>query len=234
MIIGVPKEVKDHESRVGITPAGVKALTDAGHKVLVEHNAGGLSSFTDDEYQAVGAEIVGDAYNVWRNADMVVKVKEPIEKEYVYFREGLVLFTYLHLAPIRGLTDKLLESKVIGIAYETVRDRQNTLPLLTPMSEVAGRMSVQVGASYLEKEKGGRGILLGGVPGVPPANVCIIGGGIVGTNAAKIAVGMGAHVTLVDVSLNRLRELDDIFVGRLHTLASNSYNVTCAPMPTAI
>src|SRR5580658_2001222 len=170
MIIGVPKEVKDHESRVGITPAGVKALTDAGHKVLVEHNAGALSSFTDDEYQAVGAEIVGDAGNVWGNADMVVKVKEPIEKEYVYFREGLVLFTYLHLAPIRDLTDKLLESKVIGIAYETVRDRQSTLPLLTPMSEVAGRMSVQVGASYLERERGGRGILLGGVPGVAPAN----------------------------------------------------------------
>src|ERR1700729_3126246 len=158
MIIGVPKEVKDHETRVGITPAGVKALVDAGHKVLVETNAGRLSSFTDDEYQAVGAEIVGDAGNVWGNADMVVKVKEPVEKEYVYFREGLVLFTYLHLAPIPGLTDKLLESKVIGIAYETVRDRQGTLPLLTPMSEVAGRMSVQGGATYLEKARGGRGV----------------------------------------------------------------------------
>jgi len=161
----------------------------------------------------------------WGNADLVVKVKEPIESEYVFFREGQVLFTYLHLAPLPGLTDELLNKKVIGIAYETVRDRQNTLPLLTPMSEVAGRMSVQVGATYLEKERGGRGILLGGVPGVAPANVTIIGGGVVGTNAAKIALGFGAKVTLVDVSMNRLRELDDIFGGRLYTLASNSYNV---------
>jgi len=225
MIIGVPKEVKDHESRVGITPAGVKALTDAGHKVLVEHNAGALSSFTDDEYQAVGAEIVGDAYNVWRNADMVVKVKEPVPTEYYHFREGLVLFTYLHLAPLRELTQSLLDKKVTGIAYETVKDRAGTLPLLTPMSEVAGRLSVQIGAAYLEKEHGGRGVLLGGVPGVPPGNVCIIGGGIVGTNAAKIALGMGAKVTLVDLNLNRLRELDDIFSGRLYTLASNAYNL---------
>jgi len=225
MIIGVPKEVKDHESRVGITPAGVKALVDAGHKVLVETNAGRLSSFTDDDYQAVGAEIVGDAGNVWGNADMVVKVKEPVEKEYPYFREGLVLFTYLHLAPIRGLTGALLSKKVTGIAYETVKDAAGTLPLLTPMSEVAGRLSVQIGAAYLEKEHGGRGVLLGGVPGVSPGNVCIIGGGIVGTNAAKIALGMGAKVTLVDLNLNRLRDLDDIFSGRLYTLASNAYNV---------
>ncbi|HZL27669.1 MAG TPA: alanine dehydrogenase, partial [Acidobacteriaceae bacterium] len=225
MIIGVPKEVKDHESRVGITPAGVKALVDAGHKVLVETNAGRLSSFPDDEYQAVGAEIVGEAGNVWGNADMVVKVKEPVEKEYAYFREGLVLFTYLHLAPIRGLTDALLSKKVTGIAYETVKDAAGTLPLLTPMSEVAGRLSVQIGAAYLEKEHGGRGVLLGGVPGVSPGNVCIIGGGIVGTNAAKIALGMGAKVTLVDLNLNRLRELDDIFSGRVYTLASNAYNV---------
>jgi alanine dehydrogenase len=161
-------------------------------------------------------------------SEMVVKVKEPIEREYVFFREGLVLFTYLHLAPLPVLTDKLLESKIVGIAYETVRDRQGTLPLLTPMSEVAGRMSVQVGATYLEKERGGRGILLGGVPGVPPAHVCIVGGGVVGTNAAKIALGFGAKVTLVDVNLNRLRELDDIFSGRLYTLASNSYNLALA------
>jgi alanine dehydrogenase len=228
MIIGVPKEIKDHEARVGVTPAGAKALVEAGHTVLVETHAGSESGFPDHDYQDAGAEIVGEAGHVWANAEMIVKVKEPIEREYVFFREGLVLFTYLHLAPLPVLTDALLKSKVVGIAYETVRDRANTLPLLTPMSEVAGRMSVQVGASYLEKEKGGRGILLGGVPGVPPANVCIIGGGIVGTNAAKIAVGMGAHVTLVDVSLNRLRELDDIFVGRLHTLASNSYNVSRA------
>src|SRR5580704_10367460 len=186
MIIGVPREVKDHESRVGVTPAGVHALVSAGHTVLVEHNAGELSAMTDDEYQAAGAEIVGSAHDVWRLAEMVVKV------------------------------------------YETVRDRAGTLPLLTPMSEVAGRMSVQVGAAYLEKERGGRGVLLGGVPGVPPAHVTIIGGGIVGTNAAKIALGFGAKVTLVDVNLNRLRELDDIFGGRLYTLASNSYNIAQA------
>jgi len=225
MIIGVPKEVKDHESRVGVTPAGVKALVESGHKVLVEHDAGALSAFPDDDYQAAGAEIVGSAYDVWRLADMVVKVKEPVEKEYKHFREGLVLFTYLHLAPLTELTNALLEKKVTGIAYETVRDRTGALPLLTPMSEVAGRMSVQVGATYLEKEHGGRGVLLGGVPGVAPGNVCIIGGGIVGTNAAKIALGMGAKVTLIDLNLNRLRELDDIFGGRLYTVASNSYNV---------
>jgi len=225
MIIGVPKEVKDNEARVGVTPAGVKALTEAGHKVLVETEAGSQSGFDDAEYQNAGAELVGEAGYAWGKTDLVVKVKEPIESEYVYFRDGLVLFTYLHLAPLPGLTDELLKKKVIGIAYETVRDRQNTLPLLTPMSEVAGRMSVQVGATYLERERGGRGILLGGVPGVAPANVTIIGGGVVGTNAAKIALGFGAKVTLVDVSMNRLRELDDIFGGRLYTLASNSYNI---------
>jgi alanine dehydrogenase len=228
MIIGVPKEVKDHESRVGITPAGVKSLVDAGHKVLVETGAGVLSAFPDDEYQNAGAEIVGSAYDTWRLADMVVKVKEPVEKEYGHFREGLVLFTYLHLAPVPALTDALLAKKVTGIAYETVRDRTGALPLLTPMSEVAGRMSVQVGASYLEKEHGGRGLLLGGVPGVLPGNVVIIGGGIVGTNAAKIALGLGARVILVDLNLNRLRELDDIFNGQLQTLASNTYNVARA------
>jgi alanine dehydrogenase len=228
MVIGVPREIKDNEARVGVTPAGVKALTEAGHKVLVETQAGAQSGFPDDEYQNAGAEMVGEAGHVWGKSDLVVKVKEPVAKEYVFFREGLILFTYLHLAPVVGLTDKLLESKVIGIAYETVRDRQGTLPLLTPMSEVAGRMSVQVGARYLERERGGRGILLGGVPGVPPAHVCIVGGGIVGTNAARVALGIGAKVTLVDVNLNRLRELDDIFGGRLYTLASNSYNLAQA------
>ncbi|MGO4516302.1 alanine dehydrogenase [Terriglobus sp. 2YAB30_2] len=228
MIIGVPKEVKDHETRVGITPAGARALTEAGHKVLVEHNAGELSAFPDDDYQSAGAEIVGSAYDTWRLADMVVKVKEPVEKEYGHFREGLTLFTYLHLAPLKDLTQKLLDKQVTGIAYETVRDRFNTLPLLTPMSEVAGRLSVQVGAEYLTKAHGGRGLLLGGVPGVPPANVAIIGGGIVGTNAAKIAVGMGAKVTILDLSLQRLRELDDIFSGRVATVASNSYNIARA------
>jgi alanine dehydrogenase len=225
MIVGVPKEIKDNEARVGVTPAGVKALVEAGHTVLVETMAGAQSGFDDAEYQNAGAEIVGDAGNVWGKSEMVVKVKEPIQGEFVYFREGLVLFTYLHLAPLPDLTEELLRKKVIGIAYETVRDRQGTLPLLTPMSEVAGRMSVQVGATYLEKERGGRGILLGGVPGVPPAHVCIIGGGIVGTNAARIALGFGAKTTIIDVNLNRLRELEDIFGGRLYTLASNSYNL---------
>ena len=225
MIIGVPKEVKDRESRVGITPAGAKALTEAGHKVLVETNAGQLSSFPDADYQAVGAEIVGEAGNVWGHADMVVKVKEPIEQEYWHFREGLTLFTYLHLAPVPELTEKLLAKKVLGIAYETVKDRAGSLPLLTPMSEVAGRLSVQVGATYLQKEHGGRGVLLGGVPGTLPGNVTIIGGGIVGTNAAKMALGLGAKVTLIDLNLNRLREIDDIFNGRVFTLASNSYNI---------
>ncbi|MGA3370416.1 MAG: alanine dehydrogenase [Terracidiphilus sp.] len=225
MIIGVPKEIKDNEARVGVTPAGVKALAEAGHTVLVETQAGVLSGFPDAEYQNAGAEIVGEAGWVWGKSGIVVKVKEPIEREYAFFRDGLVLFTYLHLAPMPELTGKLLDAKVIGIAYETVRDRRGTLPLLTPMSEVAGRMSVQVGAAYLEREHGGRGILLGGVPGVPPAHVTILGGGVVGSNAAKIALGFGAKVTLVDVNLNRLRELDDIFGGRLYTLASNSYNL---------
>jgi alanine dehydrogenase len=228
MIVGVPKEIKDNEARVGVTPAGVKALAEAGHTVLVETLAGVQSGFPDSEYQNAGAEIVGDAGYVWGKSEMVVKVKEPIEREYVYFREGLVLFTYLHLAPLPSLTDRLLASKVIGIAYETVRDGHGMLPLLMPMSEVAGRMSVQVGANYLEKERGGRGILLGGVPGVPPAHVTILGGGVVGTNAARIALGFGAKVTLIDVNLNRLRELDDIFGGRLYTLASNSYNIAQA------
>jgi alanine dehydrogenase len=225
MIIGVPKEVKDHEARVGIVPSGVKALVEARHKVLVETKAGELSSMPDSEYKHAGAEIVGTAAEVWNRAEMVVKVKEPIAQEIPFFREGLVLFTYLHLAPIPDLTEQLLKKKVIGIAYETVTDRAGTLPLLTPMSEVAGRMSVQVGASYLEYEKGGRGILLGGVPGVAPAKVTIIGGGIVGINAAKIALGMGAETTIIDINLNRLRELDDIFNGHVRTLASNSYNI---------
>ena len=225
MIIGVPREVKDHETRVGITPAGAKTLTEAGHKVLIEQDAGELSSFPDADYQAVGAEIVGGAYNVWRLADMIVKVKEPTPDEFVHFRDGLTLFTYLHLAPLKELTEALLTKGVTGIAYETVRDANGHLPLLTPMSEVAGRLSVQIGAAYLQKGHGGRGVLLGGVPGVTPGSVCIIGGGIVGTNAAKMALGLGAKVTLVDLNLNRLRELDDIFGGRVFTLASNSYNV---------
>jgi alanine dehydrogenase len=228
MIIGVPKEVKDHESRVGIVPSGVKAVVDAGHKVLVETRAGELSSMLDNDYKQAGAEIVGSAADVWSRADMIVKVKEPVPSEFKYFRQNLVLFTYLHLAPLPELTDELIKKKVVGIAYETIRDERGTLPLLTPMSEVAGRMSVQVGASYLEKERGGRGVLLGGVPGVAPAQVAVIGGGIVGTNAAKIALGMGAIVTIIDLNLNRLRELDDIFNGHVYTLASNYYSIAKA------
>jgi alanine dehydrogenase len=228
MIVGVPREMKDNEARVGVVPAGVKMLTDAGHTVLVEAGTGAQSGFPDVEYLHAGAEIISDAAEVWKRAEMVVKVKEPIEAEYSLLREGLVLFTYLHLAPLPALTRRMLESKVIGIAYETVRDRRGMLPLLMPMSEVAGRMSVQVGASYLERERGGRGILLGGVPGVAPARVVILGGGIVGTNAARIALGLGATVTLVDIDMNRLRELDDHFGGRLNTLASNIYNIAHA------
>jgi alanine dehydrogenase len=228
MIIGVPKEIKDNEARVGVTPAGAKALVEAGNTVLVETGAGALSGFPDADYQNAGAEIVGEAGYAWGKAEMVIKVKEPIEAEYKFLRKGLVLFTYLHLAPVKALTDKLLESGVIGIAYETVKDRTGALPLLMPMSEVAGRMSVQVGATYLEKQNGGFGILLGGVPGVLPANVVIVGGGVVGTNAARIAVGMGARTTLIDLNLNRLREIDDLFGGKLQTLASNSYNIAAA------
>ena len=221
MIVGLPKEIKDNEARVGMTPAGALALVKAGHKVLVEAHAGEASGFADAEYEAAGAEILAQAAELWARAEIVVKVKEPIPAEYGYFRPGLVLFTYLHLAPVPELTEALLKNGVTGIAYETVRDKAGMLPLLLPMSEVAGRMSVQVGATYLQKEHGGCGILLGGVPGVPPARVAIVGGGIVGTNAAKVALGFGAKVTLIDKNLNRLRELDDIFGGRLYTLAAN-------------
>jgi alanine dehydrogenase len=226
MIIGVPKEIKDHETRVGLVPSGVIALREAGHEVLVETHAGEGSSITDREYMQAGAAILASAAEVWRRADLVVKVKEPQPGEYGYFRPGLILFTYLHLAPLPDLTDKLISSKVNGVAYETILESDGSLPLLTPMSEVAGRMAVQVGAQYLEKPNGGRGILIGGVPGVAPANVVILGGGIVGTNAAKIAVGMGAHVTIIDRNLNRLRQLDDIFNGEVVTLASNVWTIS--------
>jgi alanine dehydrogenase len=226
MIIGVPKEIKDHETRVGLVPSGVIALREAGHEVLVETHAGEGSSITDREYMHAGAAILESAAEVWKRADLVIKVKEPQKSEYEYFRPGLILFTYLHLAPLPELTDRLLSSKVNGVAYETILESDFSLPLLTPMSEVAGRMSVQVGAQYLEKPNGGRGILLAGVPGVAPANVVILGGGIVGTNAAKIAVGMGAHVTIIDRNLNRLRQLDDIFNGEVVTLASNVWTIS--------
>jgi alanine dehydrogenase len=221
MIVGVPREVKDQESRVGLVPSGVAALVEAGHEVIVQTRAGALSTISDEEYAEAGARVVPRAADVWNTAHIVVKVKEPQPYEYSYFRPGLVLFTYLHLAPLPELTQKLMESKVTSVAYETIRERDGSLPLLTPMSEVAGRMSVQVGAQYLEAPNGGRGILLGGIPGVSPANVVILGGGIVGHNAAKIAHGLGANVTIIDRNLNRLRELDDIYNGGVITLASN-------------
>jgi alanine dehydrogenase len=225
MIVGLPKEIKDNEYRVGLTPAGARALSDAGHKVIVEKSAGEGSGFEDALYERAGAEILPTADDVWAGAEMIVKVKEPIEPEYPRMKEGLLLFTYLHLAPDPKQTQALLEHKVTGIAYETITDRKGTLPLLTPMSEVAGRMAVQVGAQYLEKMNGGRGVLLGGVPGVPAARIVILGGGVVGTNAAKIAVGMGAQVTIVDKNLDRLRELDDIFLSKISTLASSAYGI---------
>lgn len=225
MIIGIPKEVKDNEYRVGMTPAGVQTLTSYNHKVLVEEGAGQDSGFTDEEYKQAGAEILPSAKEVWERAEMIIKVKEPIEIEYPFLREDLMLFTYLHLAPLRELTDKLLEKKVTGIAYETITDDHGHLPLLAPMSEVAGRLSVQVGAYFLMRPYGGRGVLPGGVPGVPPADVVILGGGIVGTNAAKIALGLGAHVVILEKNVERMRYLDDIFQGRVTTLASNEYNL---------
>src|SRR4051812_20316553 len=226
MTIGVPKEIKDHETRVGLVPSGVASLREAGHTVLVETHAGEGSSLPDAEYTQAGATILPTAADVWNGAELVVKVKEPQPAEYNFFRPGLTLFTYLHLAPLPELTQKLLDAQVSGVAYETIRERDGSLPLLTPMSEVAGRMSVQVGAQYLERPNGGRGILLGGVPGVAPANVVILGGGVVGTNAAKMAIGMGAHVVIIDRSLNRLRELDDIFNGNVVTLASNVVTIS--------
>jgi len=225
MIVGVPKEVKDHEARVGLLPSGAKALVEAGHRVLLQTGAGSGSTLTDEEYREAGAEIVTAAESLWTASDLVVKVKEPQPAEYPFFRPGLMLFTYLHLAPLPELTDALVNAKVNAVAYETIREPDGSLPLLTPMSEVAGRMAVQVGAQYLEAPMGGRGILLGGVPGVAPANVVILGGGVVGHNAAKMAVGLGAHVTIIEKNLNRLRELDDIYSSQVVTLASNMYTI---------
>lgn len=225
MNIGVPKEIKDNENRVGLVPAGVKALADLGHKVLIQDGAGEGSGIADQEYIAAGGTIAS-CEQVWAQAEMIIKVKEPIPEEYPRLRENQILFTYLHLAPLPELTQVLVERKVVGIAYETIKDPDGSLPLLTPMSEVAGRMAVQIGAQYLEKNQGGRGILLGGVPGVPPAQVVIVGGGVVGLNAAKIALGMGAHVTILDNNLHRLRYLDDIFLGHIATLASNHITIS--------
>jgi alanine dehydrogenase len=227
MIIGVPKEIKNNENRVGLTPGGVAAFIGQGHEVWVETGAGLGSGFSDEAYKEAGAKIVSSAKEAW-SADMVMKVKEPLKEEYGYFREGLILYTYLHLAAEPELTKALIDNKVAAIAYETIQLDNGSLPLLTPMSEVAGRMSIQIGAQFLEKAKGGKGVLLGGVPGVLPAEVVIVGGGIVGTNAAKMAVGLGASVTILDISADRLRQLDDLFQGRVKTLMSNSYNLANA------
>lgn len=225
MIIGVPKEIKANENRVAITPAGVSELTKAGHQVLIEQGAGLGSGIDDALYEAEGAVMVPSAAEVWSQAEMIIKVKEPLPSEYPLMRRGQILFTYLHLAASEELTRALMERGVVGIAYETVQLEDRSLPLLTPMSEVAGRMAVQIGAQFLQKNQGGRGVLLGGVPGVPPAEVVIIGGGTVGTNAAKIAIGMGAHVTILDTNVSRLRYLDDVLHGNVITVVSNRLTV---------
>ena len=227
MIIGIPKEIKNHENRVALTPAGVYALVQAGHTVLIETNAGLGSGFPDADYQEQGAQIVATAQEAW-SAQMVVKVKEPLEAEYGFLREDLLLFTYLHMAPAPALADAMLAAKTTGIAYETVRNQYGQLPLLIPMSEVAGRMAVQIGAHFLTKQEGGSGVLLGGVPGVPKGNIAIIGGGVVGTQAARVALGLGAKVTILDISAKRLADLEDIFGNQIQTLMSNPFNIAQA------
>lgn len=224
MRIGIPAEIKNNENRVAMTPSGAVHLVKSGHEVYVQSGAGMGSGFPDEQYIEAGAKIVDSAAEAWA-MEMVMKVKEPIKEEFRYLREGLILFTYLHLAPEPELTNELIKNKVVAIAYETVELANRTLPLLTPMSEVAGRMAAQIGAQFLEKPKGGKGILLAGVPGVKRGKVTIIGGGVVGTNAAKIAVGLGADVTIIDVSPERLRQLDDIFGTGIKTLMSNPYNI---------
>ena len=225
MIIGIPKEIKDNEYRVSVTPGGAYQLIREGHQVLVERGAGAGSGFADDEYAEAGAELLSEAAEVWHKAEMIMKVKEPLPQEYGYLREGLILYTYLHLAADEELTRQLLMRKVIGIAYETVELPDGSLPLLTPMSEVAGKMAVQIAAHYLEKMNGGRGKLLGGIPGVLPADVVIIGGGTVGTNAALVALGMGAAVLILDINADRLRYLTEVLHGNLKTLISTPRNI---------
>ena len=228
MIIGVPKEVKNHEYRVGLVPAGVRSLVGGGHAVVIETGAGLGSGLSDDEYAASGGQIRPTAEAVYAEADMIVKVKEPLPQEYALLRQGTVLFTYLHLAAAPQLTRALLEREVVGIAYETVQLENGALPLLTPMSEVAGKISVQIGAHWLENQNGGSGLLLGGVPGTAPARVTIVGGGVVGTNAAKVALGMGADVTILDVNLERLRQLADLFGANVTLLAADARTVELA------
>jgi len=225
MIIGVPREIKQDEHRIGLVPSGAYSLVKAGHQVLVEQGAGLGSGIADAEYTNVGAQIVADHEELFAQADMIMKVKEPLAPEYPLLRDGQILFTFLHLAALPELTQVLLARHIIAIAYETVQLADRSLPLLAPMSEVAGRMSVQEGAKYLERHEGGRGVLLAGVPGVPPGQVTIVGGGTVGTNAAKMAVGLGAAVTVIDVNLSRLRYVDDLFQGRVRTLMSSEYAI---------
>ncbi len=225
MTIGIPKEIKNNENRVAATPAGTQELVKRGHTVYVQHTAGEGSGFSDAEYEAAGAEILANAGDIFSKADMIIKVKEPIEQEYDLIRSGQLVFTYFHFASHEPLTKAMIKSGAICLAYETVERADRSLPLLIPMSEVAGRMAIQEGAKYLEKPLRGRGILLGGVPGVKPARVLILGAGIVGTNAAKIAAGMGADVTIVDVNLQRLRYLDDVMPKNVHTMASNEYSI---------
>jgi alanine dehydrogenase len=224
MVVGVPKETKVAEQRVALTPAGARALSDAGHDVLVETGAGTGSSFRDEEYAAAGARLV-DVADVWDKALLILKVKEPVAEEVARIREGQTLFTYLHLAPMPDLVRALQRRGVLAIAYETVERADGSLPLLTPMSEVAGRLAIQEGAHYLGRAYGGRGIMLSGVPGVPPGNVVVLGAGTVGLNAARIALGLGADVSLLDINLDRLRHADDLFGGRVVTLASNAFNI---------
>ncbi len=225
MKIGCVKEIKNNEFRVGLTPDNVRAYVNAGHSVFMEKGAGLGSGFTDHEYLDAGAEIRNHAAEIWRDVDMMVKVKEPLEEEYPLFREGMILYTYLHLAADKPQLDALLNGKISSVAYETLQETDGSLPLLAPMSQIAGRLSLQEGAKYLEKKYGGEGVLLAGVPGTPKAHVVILGGGTVGTNACKIAVGMGANVTVLDISLKRLEQLDNMFGSKIQTLVSNDTNV---------
>lgn len=226
MIIGVPKEIKEQEDRVALTPAGVDALIRSGHKVLIQKDAGLGAGFSNESYVELGAEIIEEAAKVWEEAEMIIKVKEPLPSEYDYFRKDLILFTYLHLANEPELTKALVDAGTIALAYETVQLPNRSLPLLTPMSEVAGRMAVQQGSIYLEKIRGGKGKLIDGVPGVPPAHVVVVGAGIVGTGAIRRAIGLGARVTVLDIDVDRLRYLGEVFMGQIETLYSNNYNMT--------
>ncbi|MDY6827660.1 MAG: alanine dehydrogenase [Bacillota bacterium] len=223
MLIGVPREIKCDENRVAVTPGGVQSFVKNGHRVLVEKSAGEGSGFLDEQYSQFGAEIIEDPSEIYSSVDLVVKVKEPQDSEYKFLRSGLIIFTYFHLGAAPELAEELLRNEIIGISYDTVQKADGSLPLLAPMSEVAGKMAVQIGAHYLEKPSGGVGILLGGVPGVPPAHVVIIGGGTVGINAARVALGMGARVSIFDIDTVKLRYIDDIFDGRVNTVMSNHY-----------